>query len=115
MAKGKFPKTERRILAGHIAKTVPASSSRPIDGKLIFFDSWCKRCGICTYYCPTGALETDENDLPYLAHPDKCTLCGMCWMRCPDLAIAPGPNGKNHNKEKTSEDNSENKSKNSSN
>jgi 2-oxoglutarate ferredoxin oxidoreductase subunit delta len=115
MSKYKPPKSDRQIMAGQIGKSVLASSSRPLEGKIIIFDSWCKRCGICTHFCPTGALETDENGLPFLAHPEKCTLCGMCWMRCPDMAIVPGPNGKDRLKDKKSKDKPETKSDDTSN
>ncbi len=97
MAKIKMPGIERKILSGHIANPVPPESSAPVGGKVIIFESWCKRCGICSHFCPTGALEVTEEGLPYLAHPDKCTLCGMCWNRCPDLAIVKGkPENGNH-------------------
>ncbi|MCD6097499.1 4Fe-4S binding protein [bacterium] len=61
------------------------------EGKIIVFEKWCKRCGICVAFCPTGALANDERGVPYLAAPEKCVLCGQCWLRCPDLAIIEGP------------------------
>ena len=30
------------------------------DTKVTFYRAWCKRCGICTAFCPTKALELDE-------------------------------------------------------
>jgi len=90
MAKVKMPGIERKILSGHIATPVSPESSAPVGGKIIVFESWCKRCGICSHFCPTKALEVKNGGLPFLAHPDKCTLCGMCWIRCPDLAIVKG-------------------------
>ncbi|OQX88343.1 MAG: hypothetical protein B6D65_06015 [candidate division Zixibacteria bacterium 4484_93] len=61
------------------------------EGKIVVFEKWCKRCGICVAFCPTGALAEDERGVPYLATPDKCVLCAQCWLRCPDFAIIKGP------------------------
>jgi 2-oxoglutarate ferredoxin oxidoreductase subunit delta len=52
------------------------------------FEAWCKKCGICVVFCPTGALTSDKDGLPVLTYPEKCTLCRMCELRCPDFAIA---------------------------
>jgi len=83
---------EGRIMSGATtaAPTLWRESVHP-EGKIVVFQRWCKKCGICTAFCPTGALENNKDGYPYLAHPDKCTLCGLCWMRCPDLAIIRGP------------------------
>ena len=73
--------------------TAPTSwgeSVRPV-GKVVVFEFWCKKCGICIEYCPTKALEDRGDGVPVLANPDKCTLCGLCWLRCPDIAIIKGP------------------------
>jgi 2-oxoglutarate ferredoxin oxidoreductase subunit delta len=56
--------------------------------KIRVFEAWCKKCGICVAFCPTGALTSDKDGLPVLTYPEKCTLCGMCELRCPDFAIA---------------------------
>lgn len=48
---------------------------------------WCKKCGICSHFCPKGALEADEFGAPVAAHPEQCVGCGMCEYRCPDFAI----------------------------
>ena len=78
---------DRRIMSGHISTGIPLGGNNAVRGKVLLFDSWCKKCGICSHFCPTGALEVNEEGYPILAHPDKCTLCGMCWVRCPDFAI----------------------------
>lgn len=51
------------------------------------YKAWCKGCGICAAFCPTGALARDEAGYPYVKHPEKCINCGWCEMRCPDFAI----------------------------
>ena len=51
------------------------------------FKAWCKGCGICAAFCPTGALARDEAGSPYVKDPAKCIGCGWCEMRCPDFAI----------------------------
>ena len=65
-----------------------ALTDRGVEGeKVHIFEAWCKRCGICVAFCPTGALTSDKDGLPVLTYPEKCTLCGMCELRCPDFAV----------------------------
>jgi len=52
----------------------------------IYYD-WCKRCGICVAFCPTGALGRRADGSPYVPHPEKCIHCEMCDRLCPDFAI----------------------------
>jgi len=56
-----------------------------IDPKL------CKKCGLCTAFCPTKVYITGEDDLPKIEHPEKCISCKMCFYRCPDFAIRLKP------------------------
>jgi 2-oxoglutarate ferredoxin oxidoreductase subunit delta len=51
------------------------------------YKAWCKACGICVAFCPTGALGRDESGSPYVADINKCINCGWCEIRCPDFAI----------------------------
>ena len=51
------------------------------------YRAWCKACGICTAFCPAGALARDEAGYPYVKEPEKCVNCGWCEMHCPDFAI----------------------------
>jgi 2-oxoglutarate ferredoxin oxidoreductase subunit delta len=48
---------------------------------------WCKRCGICSAFCPKNVFETDNSGKPSIKDIDACVLCRMCEKRCPDLAI----------------------------
>jgi 2-oxoglutarate ferredoxin oxidoreductase subunit delta len=51
------------------------------------YKAWCKACGICVAFCPTGTLAKDETGAPYVKDPEKCAKCGLCELRCPDFAI----------------------------
>ncbi len=55
--------------------------------KIDIYKAWCKACGICVAFCPTGVLARDEAGNPYVKDIDKCTNCGWCEIRCPDFAI----------------------------
>ncbi|MEJ5230343.1 MAG: 4Fe-4S binding protein [Pseudothermotoga sp.] len=49
--------------------------------------SWCKRCGICYHFCPTGAITKGELLKPIVSDPAKCIGCLMCENLCPDFAV----------------------------
>jgi len=51
------------------------------------YKAWCKACGICVAFCPTGTLAKDETGAPYVKDQEKCAKCGLCELRCPDFAI----------------------------
>lgn len=55
--------------------------------KIDIFKAWCKACGICVAFCPTGVLANDEAGYPYVKDIEKCINCGWCEIRCPDFAI----------------------------
>ena len=57
------------------------------EAKIDIFRAWCKACGICVAFCPTGALAKDEAGYPYVNDIEKCINCGWCEIRCPDFAI----------------------------
>lgn len=65
----------------------PKESESPAYDKVSLYAAWCKRCGICVAFCPTGALEEDEWGNPRFAHPEKCTACHLCEKLCPDFAV----------------------------
>jgi 2-oxoglutarate ferredoxin oxidoreductase subunit delta len=62
--------------------------------KIDIFKAWCKACGICVAFCPTGALAKDEAGNPYVKDIEKCINCGWCEIRCPDFAITVGEKSK---------------------
>ncbi len=55
--------------------------------RIDIYETWCKACGICVAFCPTGVLEKDESGNPYVKELEKCINCGWCEIRCPDFAI----------------------------
>jgi 2-oxoglutarate ferredoxin oxidoreductase subunit delta len=57
------------------------------EPKIDIYKAWCKGCGICVAFCPTGALAKDEAGYPYVQDIEKCINCGWCEIRCPDFAI----------------------------
>jgi len=68
-----------------------------ITGLLVFDDTKCQRCEICTFICPARSiLRNDEpgswrSGLPYLMRPEpgitNCISCGCCLVTCPHEAI----------------------------
>ena len=57
------------------------------EPKIDIYKAWCKACGICVAFCPTGVLAKDEAGIPYVKDIGKCISCGWCEIRCPDFAI----------------------------
>ncbi len=99
MSKITEPSVERVIQSGAVSHPIEAVPH--LEGKLIFFYEWCKKCGLCTVICPTGAIQENEDKQPVMTHPEKCTYCSLCWRICPDFAIVKNPNwreGKNGTK-----------------
>jgi len=47
---------------------------------------FCKKCGICSWICPVGAITVDESNVP-IAEDRKCIGCRQCETHCPDFAI----------------------------
>ncbi len=56
-------------------------------GSVTVFPNWCKGCGLCVAFCPTGVLEQDKDGRVIVAHPERCTACRWCELHCPDFAI----------------------------
>jgi len=53
----------------------------------VFMLTRCKRCGICSHFCPEGAIAELDDGTPVLAKPDACTSCRLCEYMCPDWAV----------------------------
>lgn len=65
-----------------------AETKKPKEPPRIdIYKAWCKACGICVAFCPTGVLAKDEAGYPYVKEIEKCINCGWCEVRCPDFAI----------------------------
>jgi 2-oxoglutarate ferredoxin oxidoreductase subunit delta len=63
------------------------TSAKEAKPKPTWNRSRCKRCGICSHFCPVNAIETNADGVPTLAHPELCTSCHLCERMCPDFAI----------------------------
>jgi 2-oxoglutarate ferredoxin oxidoreductase subunit delta len=56
-----------------------------------FSSSRCKRCGICSHFCPVRVIDTCDGGMPFLADAVACTSCGLCRDMCPDWAVSLEP------------------------
>jgi 2-oxoglutarate ferredoxin oxidoreductase subunit delta len=66
---------------------VKEKAPRGPRGRVVIFGMWCKGCGLCVEFCPTGVLGFTQDGVPVVLHPEKCTACHWCDTHCPDLAI----------------------------
>ena len=57
------------------------------DSPVLIYYNWCKKCGICVAFCPTGCLGLKSDGSPYVQAPEKCIHCETCDRLCPDVAI----------------------------
>ena len=71
----------------HLGLIMAETKKKKETPKIDIFRAWCKACGICVAFCPTGALARDEAGNPYVKDIEKCINCGWCEIRCPDFAI----------------------------
>ncbi len=55
--------------------------------RIIINSEWCKSCGICITFCPSGTLAMAAEGKARAVNEDTCTGCGLCERLCPDLAI----------------------------
>jgi 2-oxoglutarate ferredoxin oxidoreductase subunit delta len=90
MAKKSSP-AEKASAAGSGSKVKEKKTSKGGGRKeptsfIHVFPEWCKGCGICVAFCPTGVLEMKDQKA-VVAHADKCVRCYLCVRRCPDFAI----------------------------
>ena len=55
--------------------------------KPIIDEETCKRCTICSQFCPDGIVYR-EKDAPIVIDYDFCKGCGICATECPQEAIS---------------------------
>lgn len=65
----------------------PAENKKKKIVKVTIHEEWCKKCGICDKFCPTGVFVSDEFGMPSVKFPEKCIKCMLCVVRCPDFCI----------------------------
>ncbi len=66
---------------------MPTEQSNTSQIEISINEKWCKRCGICSAFCPADVYETDAFGFPHAANVDSCTSCFTCVVLCPDFAI----------------------------
>lgn len=63
------------------------------NGTVHINKNWCKGCGYCVKYCPTGVLAMSKEynkkgyHPPEAVNPEKCRDCKFCEVICPEFAI----------------------------
>ncbi|TAL17082.1 4Fe-4S dicluster domain-containing protein [bacterium] len=55
--------------------------------KVLFYRDFCKRCGLCSAFCPQKIILRDVEGYPYAVDFSKCIGCRSCELHCPDFAI----------------------------
>ena len=78
---------DRLSAAGQAKTEIKTTTQKGPRGQVTIFANWCKGCGLCVAFCPTGVLALDDDDHPVVVYPEKCTACHWCDTHCPDLAI----------------------------
>jgi len=66
---------------------VPTTKDKTKKQVPVFSRKRCKRCGICSHFCPAEAIGVEGDGMPYLADSEACTSCGLCSDMCPDWAV----------------------------
>ncbi len=87
-----------KLVINMVKETMPKKSgtrkktaaSKPKKKKLytvIFFQKWCKSCGLCSALCPKKIIKLDDIGHPAINDMDSCSGCRFCEIHCPDFAI----------------------------
>ncbi len=77
----------RRDSAVATTEEAPVKRRRKRKHTVLINEPWCKNCGICSEFCPTGALEDAGHGEPHITDMDLCNGCQLCVVRCPDFAV----------------------------
>ena len=86
MAKKSSPAEKTSAEKGGGVKDKKGKKQTEASAFIHVFPDWCKGCGICVAFCPTGVLEMKDQKA-VVANPGKCVRCYLCARRCPDFAI----------------------------
>jgi NAD-dependent dihydropyrimidine dehydrogenase PreA subunit len=83
---------QRTLEAHHMAETntvvrTKTNGRRRTWGEVRVFGHWCKGCGLCIAFCPTGVFAAGDGGHPRVGFPERCTACLWCELHCPDMAI----------------------------
>jgi ferredoxin len=88
----KRPVAYQVALAARVTR-LPWRKDRPLPWQRRTLADECSACLVCAQHCPTGALETveDEKARSISFHTALCTDCGLCVQLCPEHAVRPQP------------------------
>ncbi|MCL6621149.1 MAG: 4Fe-4S binding protein [Syntrophobacterales bacterium] len=78
----------RRARAKAPAPAETAKAPAPKRFAIDIYRAWCKECGLCAEFCPTGCLKLDDSGRPVVADAAACSGCRFCELHCPDFAIS---------------------------
>lgn len=88
----RVPAFHRRWIAFLERLGPPASAGPEPTFPEVTVSDQCTGCGMCAYFCPTGALQTREEagETELLFNAQVCTACGLCAGLCYQKAIGIG-------------------------
>lgn len=59
----------------------------PLSEDIVRREERCTHCGLCTIFCPSGALSLERGTMRVLYDPEQCVACLECLDVCPTHAI----------------------------
>jgi ferredoxin len=87
------PAVQRRLLDDleslRSRVTAPHPLPRSVPTASVIIGEACDGCGLCTRYCPHGALALTDGQVTINAR--RCTGCGLCAECCPREVVAVQP------------------------
>lgn len=54
--------------------------------RIVINRQWCKRCGLCSHFCPKNLLSIENNQV-VMSDSSKCNGCLRCSYYCPDFSL----------------------------